>query len=325
MEIIKNKLNQFSENKLSSEFKIKSFHYATKKIMSKELIQLTKELINELNNFIKFKGIIIKPRILLVSYLIHYYRTELLIEENEEVFKKSIIIHDLIENYENNKKYICNLIKNLYEFKKIFKVWKEKDLTEQLSYYINLYFKYKELKKKFSNSKYLYFIDEMMAKSKKYAINYSSVDYFNSIEKEHNQLNESLQKILKNKIKECYWDLVQSSLEKNNDYKFVIDLLQNIKNLFTNIFVTIDKQHKKDYLDEYLDLNFIKQLIEKKAYTKEKLNQLLDLLLDLLLEIDSQIQDKENSSIKKKNLFIEKFKYLLLRLEYIILILKNKK
>ena len=277
-------LKKFNKFNLKEKSLKLSFDDFTKLLINKEILKVTGYLIYyfQYNFKINFK---INNRILLTAYLFSNYANEILGDENKRNhisqrinYFSSELISSL--NYDNNKKQLEIIGNNILNYSVTFSVWKMQDKSEMIQKMIkNYYYLGDHIDKIKSNelSGNDDMIDELKNQQKDildsiklidrtFDISYFKQNYkmiYESIELNYKKLNESFS----TNMKLAYYDYIKKAYE-DNDFKPVIDLINDIKKRLLNIMISPKRQESFNDKFNFKELTtktiirFIIQIVE---------------------------------------------------------------
>lgn len=260
---------------LSHLHKIKnsSFQHVSEYIQNPDIIQETKQMLDEQN-------ISISPKVILSSYIIHICPDDILSSERspieETLYVKS---RELIESLEDEN--IFDIQDICTQYNNVFETWKKKDKESQLSIYLDLYDNYQKMEQT---------EETIEIKNKLYAaIHMFAKENTDSLIQEYTQTHEtrtvqaSLVLQIEKQIKEMYWKEKRELQTISNDQ--IVEWITDAKLLFVKIYDRLSyAETEKNELESILDISFIKSQLDENCYS---INNLLHWIVDKLKLLDS--------------------------------------
>lgn len=290
---------------------------------TKQFINESYDLYNNINKSYKFytpdykiNQIIIRK--ILTSYLIFYYKTDIVMVDDEisdKLFIKSRkLIFDFDKLYKENTINNFKIFeKSFNEYLKYFEYWKKRESIILSRPLIIKYFNFeKELERENTDKEK---IKTILIKLEKNILLLLGKEEFNKIKINKTipiSENEPIIQQTKTAMHKAFWDILKENIQKKNENSVLI-LLEEIKNNLIEI-----NPKKIDLINEHLDLKIIQNiLIESKCiiskdYTINIYNFISTIISDVLETKDKQKIEKVNENIKnKKEIITEEIDYLI--------------
>lgn len=327
----KKSLNNFLSIKLENEINKPYYHF--KKIMMKnDVINKSKHFCNLLEKYKKNQSI--NSKILISSYLIHYYPNDIIGKQKERtqydnnlINNSSLVINSLKSKNIKNIWYVLNNFAN--EFKK----WAEIDKNKMIEKLIISFYYHMEHINKINSGEISQNIDINQKKE--------IIDY---LEKECNNIKKTIKLMdknfdinyLENNYILLYKNIIEG-LEKirtnitynmiNAYYNTLCDdiktgsnilILNEIEQICKRLFFYIPANKKEYYSNFFTNENILSLLIEN-DYTDDLIN-FIDMLVDLVISLDSPSNNIINNhwklSIKEltKNNYTDNFPKILIEI-----------
>lgn len=333
---------KFLNLNLSKVFENNSFEIISSKIMiNKYLLNTIFNFINSLKILIDYdKDIdidIINPKIFLSSYLIKYFKEDVLSSDLQSkeliLFEKSDELIEFINNINNNitLELFEDLVKKLNTFKIIFNDWKRQDLKSQLDIYCEIYYNYstniEKLEEEDKNNEYKVYLENIKSIVNQAIKNLIGENKSQNIINDYKFIpkiyDNTLDKIIKENLKKIYLDILSNDLKKEiADFTQIEFILIDI-NKYLDVIYNNTKNKVKWV---YSNIDDIKENIKCNKFNNDDIINICKHLLNELLILDSKEYDNSISEMLKNldninninefiKIIIEIFDYSLTRLE----------
>lgn len=254
---------------------LNSFESLARKMMSKDIINSSKDYIDELK-----ATFFVEPRDLLTAFMIYKYPNDSVGDYNDELNKEVIDAAKLLlECEEEDRKR--NLIKYVHHFKN----WKNQDLEILQS---QLFHEYHQLNVDIANTEdqdKIFVFETVQKEIEKCALKVGGPEFVTKI-KSYAPVMIDLDK-LKEQYGKAYYDIVCEQF-KDGDYEKVKEMFLFIKNVFKQL---IDSE--KEVIDDVIDVDFIFQRITNKSMPDSSLMSIFDYMFELLSKIHSEARDAD--------------------------------
>lgn len=301
------KLNDFNNINLKKIAPTILFEDFQQIICKKDTIKIAKDFINSIQ--ILDEQIIIKPKIILVTYIIKFYKEELgLISSNNTLDDMLINIADkLIDSFDmHNIPNICTIIK---EFDIIYNTWSMMDKDRSIEQMITSYYHMSEHIKKIESDSQLDFEQsvDMITELKKerqdilkniqlidkhFDVEYLKTNYimmYNTIQKSWEQIKVSLQ----TNMMTAYYNMICDDI-KNGDMFSCFNL---IKEIGERMVILCPEKNKLSFFAKFNDDNLQEMLSENNF--NARLIIMIIFMIDFIINMDAPVNDNTNKIWKE--------------------------
>lgn len=295
------KLEKFNELNLKNIASTKSFNDFQKIICKKEIITITKNLIDSLHTF--KKDFNINPKILITAYIINYYPKELHFEDNELIITSASKVIAALE-----EKNINNLISAIQDYNYIYNTWSITDKDRSMEQLIISYYNISEHIKKITEDPKIEFSQQLdmlteLEKQRKeitlsiimidktFDINYLKENYVMI----YNSIQESWAKIkiaITTTMKKAYFDMLCQDLEKG-EFMSSFNLLKDIK---SRLIILCPSNRKESFSDKFSDDKLLNLLYNSQFNVP--VIQFIIFMVDFIILMDAPINDNTNKQWK---------------------------
>lgn len=269
-------------NALKNELlNIEHFEQLTKKMMSKNIINIAKEYINELKTPVK-----INPREFLSAFMIYKFPEDSVGDYEIDVNKEVI---DLAKSLIESKKEVAE--KSLIKFIYNFRIWKEQDLKIIKQQLFNEYHQLSvDIADTDDNDKKIIY-DTVKEEILKCARNVGGNEFVEEIQ----NYTPILMNVddLKMQYDKAYFDILCEEFN-NKKYK----KLENLLNFINGTLRQLNSVNEINKINDILDVEFIIQRFRMNAYDNNELKSICIYMYDLVRNIQSASYDSEIRSYK---------------------------
>lgn len=264
-------MNALKQELLNTEH----FEQLTKKMMSKTIINLAKDYINELDTPLK-----INPKEFLSAFMIYKFPVDSVGDYEVEVNKQVIdLAKSLIDSEKDVKKILIKFIYN-------FRTWKEQDLNIIKQQLFNEYHQLTvDIEDTDDNDKKMIF-DTVKEEILKCARNVGGNEFVDEI-KNYTPILMNIDE-LKNQYDKAYYDILCNEFN-NKKYK----KLENLLNFINGTLRQLNSVNEINKINDILDVEFIIQRLRMNAYNHDELKGICNYMYDLVKNIQSASRDRE--------------------------------
>lgn len=295
----------FVNLQLVNQGKSNDFEKFTKLIKKKEIINVSKKLIN---SFILYKkDFKLTFNILLTAYLIELYQDELLGRELNQMDKsilewsKEIItrISELNQSQEVDKVWL--LLNNYYT---IFNQWKNSDKSRMVESIIISYYnkskhiekikedkKLTDIEKKVCIEELDYQKREVLENVKFFDAEFDTEYFIENYEEVYNNMNKSYEKLaseVRNTMKKAYFDMLKEEIKSDN----YLPLAEVMVEISKRILLLVPEKRREKFAEK-INVEVIVELITEKQWTNE-LREYLKFICESVYMLGAPCDDTEN-------------------------------
>lgn len=279
-------MNQFNEIKEIFEKKVK-FEDITRSLMNKEIIEKTKNILEELecNNYLN-------SRDLLSTFLIKKYPRDVIGDKTIESNKNLIDFVDkvLTKNYNSDDELKMDIVKYSY----YFKTWKNEDIeilkNQLFNEYHQLTIDILNCSEDEEDKKCIF--EETQKKILECASQIGGEDFVNQIQNYSPVVINT--KDLQNEYDKAYNDVFLEEFKEKKYEKFS-GLLEFTKNIFKTL-----KPKENIEIERIMDIPYILHKLNFGKFTDNKKLELLNFMLDFIEKNQSEAQDEKLKEIRKE-------------------------
>lgn len=303
------KLTVFNKINLKSLASSKKFDEFQQIICNKEIINITKKLLDTLNDY--KKGLDNNMKQLISVYFFKFYLEDMGLTNNINNLDEKIINISsiLIDSFENEN--ISELWSNIRKYNIIFKSWKNMDMNRTIEQLITSYYNISEhmiiikQKNKIEFQQQIDMIIELeeqrndLLKSiilidPTFDINFLKSNYkmiFENIQETRNKLLISLT----NNMKKAYYDMISEDI-KNGELISTFNLLKDIS---MRLLVLCPKNRKESFQNKFSDDKLLNMLVDSNEYNVPIISFVI-FMVDFIINMDAPINDINNKIWKQE-------------------------
>lgn len=303
-----------------------SFKTLSDKLHDKEVISHTRRLLSKLN-----LGIIsiITTKKFLSCFMIRHHPA-VIISDNTNIEKhlctlSNKLLEDIKSIYNSINTFSCNFYiskfkKDFMNYMNMFDIWKSNDKLKILNDLSTIYFelehdknkKYEELDD-LTNHEFIVSIEREQKKLlEKIELigGQEGLEYINNLKKEIDSYKEKVQKLyvdINDNLHQAYWHSIHDKLSTDPpDFKVVIDLLQETKDMLLNCKRTLENE-----LNEHIDIDFITDMLNNGVLDDKYILNMCNYIITKIKECQAINDDKnlEEWRNKMSKGFVEGAKY----------------
>ncbi len=304
-----------------------TFEEFTKKIREKDLLSLTKFIITNVTNLVKYGATnILSPQDFLSAFVIYGYTSDVISEGptvigaisnlNKMIIKSATNVVHMFDTFLYNVSIyrVYKFADLLVEYKTLFDSWKTDDhnkLVHELTVtYYDLEQAIKDVENNLNKPDNAGIVDdELRSEGRDYIdlcherqvdilskINQlQGLEYFNNYKREDIILDESIKQQIKETVQAAFWDMFHEELSSEPPkYDKLVSLLIELRDIFCNLVPNRLDIHQE--IHENIDIDLIKNMIEHNAFDDDNLKKLASYIVSLVKRFQPpQMDDAVNN------------------------------